>query len=273
MGVMFNNIVGALVLPPLNLVLLCGAGLLLARKWPRTGFALSILSLLLLVVFSTPAGARLLVAPLERQSAVLTSPREAGGQAIVVLGGGRTSNALEYGGKDIPSYMALVRLRYAARLHRETGLPILVTGGVPEAADESEAALMARSLREDFSVPVKWLEEESRNTAENALFSARMLKQAGVTRILLVTDAIHMPRSREIFAAAGLDVIAAPTALLASGDRRVSDFIPGGEGLRRSHYALHEWVGIAWYRLRYPSASSEPETKPGSPMLPKEMPR
>jgi uncharacterized SAM-binding protein YcdF (DUF218 family) len=271
MSVIFNNIVGALLLPPLNLVLLCAAGLLLTRKWPRTGFTLSVLSLLLLMVFSTKAGARLLIAPLEQQSPVLDSPREAQGQAIVVLGGGRTSNALEYGGKDVPSYMALVRLRYAATLYRETGLPILVTGGVPETADESEAALMARSLREDFSVPVKWREEESRNTAENALFSARMLKQAGATRILLVTDAIHMPRSREIFAATGLDVVAAPTALLASGDRHLSDFIPGGEGLRRSHYALHEWVGIAWYRLRYRSTSSETET--GSQALPKEMPQ
>jgi uncharacterized SAM-binding protein YcdF (DUF218 family) len=270
MGVMFNNIVGAVLLPPLNLVLLCGAGLLVARKWPRTGFTLSILSLLLLVVFSTKAGARLLIAPLERQSAVLTAPREAGGQAIVVLGGGRNSNALEYGGKDVPSYMALVRLRYAARLHRETGLPILVAGGVPEAAGESEAALMARSLREDFSVPVEWLEEESRNTAENAMFSARMLKQAGVTRILLVTDAIHMPRSREIFAATSLDVVAAPTVLLAGGDWHLSDFIPGGEGLRRSHYALHEWVGIAWYRLRYPSAPLQAKT---GKAFPKEMPQ
>src|SRR5205085_10323064 len=106
----------------------------------------------------------------------------------VVVWGGRLARAPEYGGRDVPSYITGARLRYAAKLHHETGLPILVTGGAPDGSKEAEAIVMARSLREDFAVPVKWIELRSSNTAENASFSTQILKQAGVQRILLVTD-------------------------------------------------------------------------------------
>jgi uncharacterized SAM-binding protein YcdF (DUF218 family) len=249
-----TNLVSAALLPPLNLMLLCGAGWLLRRRWPRVGLATIGGALLLLLVLCTEAGALLLVQPLENLTAPLTAPVHSGAQAIVVLGGGRLSSAPEYGGKDIPSYVPLARLRYAARLQRATGLPLLVTGGQPDGSAESEAALLARVLLEDFSVPVRWLEQESDNTAQNAQFSARILHQAGVQRILLVTDALHMPRSQAIFARQGLQVVAAPTIFFSRARLTPADFIPGGEGLRRSHYALHEWIGLLWYRLRHGSA-------------------
>ncbi|RJG06644.1 YdcF family protein [Noviherbaspirillum cavernae] len=252
--VLATNIAGALLLPPVNLVLLCAAGLCLRPRWPRAGVAISAGALIVLLVLSTCAGALLFVSPLEQRTTPLASPRDAGAQAIVALGGGRMKSAPEYGGKDGPSHVALARLRYAATLHRETGLPVLVTGGVPDASAESEAAGMARSLRDDFGVPVQWLEERSSNTAENAAFSARILKGAGVKRILLVTDAMHMPRSKAIFEAAGLEVAAAPTVFFSRERLTPLDFIPTGEGLRRTHYAMHEWVGLVWYRLRHESA-------------------
>jgi uncharacterized SAM-binding protein YcdF (DUF218 family) len=249
-----TNLASAVLLPPLNLVLLGAAGLLLRRRWRRAGLAISCSALALLLVFSTGAGSLLLVRPLEGLTPPLTAPRQAGAQAIVVLGGGRLATAPEYGGQDIPSYLTLARLRYAALLQRATGLPLLVTGGQPDGSAESEAALMARVLRQDFSVPVQWLEQESDNTAQNAQFSARILRQAGVQRILLVTDALHMPRSQAIFAQQGLQVVPAATIFFSRAPLSPVDFIPDGEGLRRSHYALHEWIGLLWYRLRHGSA-------------------
>lgn len=249
-SVLVNGITSAVLLPPLNFVLLCVAGWLLLRRWPRVGMAMSLCALSLLLVLSTKAGAWLLVAPLEQRTAPLSAPRDGDAQAIVVLGAGRQSGAPEYGGKDSPNAIALVRLRYAAKLHRDTGLPILTAGGTPDGAAESEAAGMARSLREDFRTPVQWLEERSATTAENAAFSARILQGAGIHRILLVTDAMHMPRSRAVFEAAGLEVVPAPTAFFSRERRMALDFIPGGEGLRRSHYAMREWIGLLWYRWR-----------------------
>lgn len=249
-GVIATKAVSALLLPPLNLILLGAAGLVLRRNRPRLGLALGGFALAALAALSTPAGALLFVAPLESRSTPLASARDAGAQAIVVLGGGRIMNAAEYGGHDIPSRITLGRMRYAAKLQRDTGLPVLATGGSPDGAAESEAALMARSLRDDFAVPVQWIEDRSDNTAQNALFSARILQQAGVRRILLVTDGLHMPRSQVAFEKAGLDVVPAPTALLSRARLQPTDFLPSGEGLRRSHYALHEWIGFAWYRLK-----------------------
>ncbi|HAK93275.1 MAG TPA: YdcF family protein, partial [Massilia timonae] len=98
------------------------------------------------------------------------------------------------------------RLRYAAHLHRRTGLPILVSGGAPGPGAMSLADAMAAALREDFGVPVRWVEGRSRNTAENAMFSAALLRPEKVGRVLLVTDAMHMERARTVFQRGGLQV-------------------------------------------------------------------
>jgi len=248
---LLTNTVSALLLPPLNLLLVCAAGILLRRRRQRLGMVLALFSLILLAALSTNAAARLLIRPLENMTPTLRSPRAAGAQAIVVLGGGRRRNAPEYGGQDVPRAGVLARLRYGVRLHRETGLPLLVSGGSPEGEGEPEAVLMARVLRDDFGMQPRWVESRSDNTAQNALYSAEMLRRDGVSRILLVTDALHMPRSQRTFSEAGLSVIAAPTAYLGQGSLQAGDFIPGAPALRESHYALHEWIGIVWYRLAH----------------------
>ena len=248
---LLTNAVSALLLPPLNLLILCAAGVLMQRRWPRSGTALALASLLLLAVLSTTAGARLLIRPLEAMTPPLSTPIAANAQAIVVLGGGRLRDAPEYGGADVPRASVLARLRYAARLHRQTGLPLLVTGGSPEGSPDSEAALMARVLEEDFTTPVRWVEGSSSNTAQNALNTALMLRQAGVSRIFLVTDALHMPRSEQAFRQTGLTVIAAPTNYFGQGSTLLADFIPNGGALRDSHYAMHEWIGVLWYRMAH----------------------
>lgn len=235
-----TNAAAMLLLPPLNLVLIAGCGLWWRRRQPRLGAALSIGALALL-----------LVAPLENLTQPLASRELPAVQAIVVLGNGRIGGAPEYGGRDSPGLTTLARLRYAAHLQRASGLPLLVSGGSPDGAAESEAAVMARSLREDFGVPVRWLEQDSDNTAENARYAAQQLRDDGIRRVLLVTDAMHMPRSRSVFIRYGLDVVPAPTVFFSRQRLTALDFFPDGEGLRRSHYALHEWIGLLWYRLRH----------------------
>ena len=249
---LLTNAFSALLLPPLNLLIPCAFGILMRRRWPRAGTAIALLSLALLVGLSTAAGARLLIRPLEAMTPALAAPDAALAQAIVVLGGGRRRNAPEYGGQDVPRAMVLGRLRYAVRLHRQTGLPMLVTGGSPEvdAAAGAEAELMARVLRNDFNAPARWVEGDSDNTAQNAQYSAAILHHAGVSRILLVTDALHMPRAERVFAQAGLAVIAAPTSYLGRGPLIAADFIPGS-GLSDSHYAMHEWIGLLWYHVAH----------------------
>ena len=248
-----SSIVRLLVLPPLSLFLLVAVGWLLHRHRPRLGKSVMVLAMVVLYLLCTGMGANVLVRPLENLTQPIASSIDTRAQAIVVLAAGRLECAVEYGGKDIPDYIALARLRYAARLQHETGLPILVSGGnVSSSSDgRSKADAMADALREDFITPVEWIEGASENTLENARYSAKILLPLGIRRILLVTDAMHMPlRARMAFSKAGFDVVAAPTMFFGSGSIGPFDLLPSAEGLRLSYYAIYEWLGLGWYWVR-----------------------
>jgi uncharacterized SAM-binding protein YcdF (DUF218 family) len=247
------DIVRGLILPPQSLFLLLVLGLLLRRRWPSLGRTTCVTAVILLFLLSTPVVAHLLAEPLEHFAQPLATTYNTDAEAIVVLAAGRLANAPEYDGRDVPDSITLARLRYAAKLQRETGLPVLVSGGGGGWGRESYAAGMARSLRSEFRIPVRWIEGQSSNTAENAEYSARILQKNGVQRILLVTHAIHMRRSVVAFTQAGLTVIPAPTTFFSAGGDpyHPRHFVPGVEGLRGSQYAIYEWLGNMWYWLHY----------------------
>lgn len=247
----FTNLLAAFLLPPLSLVMLGGLGWWLSKRFRLTGNAIIMTSIALLLALSTGAGSRLLIAPLENRSLPVPNPKMVDAKAIVILGGGRSFAAPEDGNRDQSGSQTLARLRHGARLHRLTGLPVLVSGGAPDWGGESEAAVMARALREDFQIPVRWIEDTSENTAQNAAHAATMLREAGIDRVLLVTDAIHMSRAMQVFSRTDLSLVRAPTDFVSRKTLSVEDFIPNPRFLRHSHYALHEWIGLVWYQLRY----------------------
>src|SRR5690606_3552038 len=242
---------GALLLPPGILVLLALAGLLLRRRRPGTGAALLWTAVLVLLVLSLPPAGRALLAGLETRSPPLApeSALAARAQAIVVLGGGRQWHAPEYAGDTVNRY-TLERLRYAARLHRASGLPVLVSGGSTLGEAVPEAELMRRVLAQDFGVPVRWVETRSRNTFENALYTTAVLEGAGIRVVLLVTHAWHMPRARWSSTRAGLVTVPAPTGFSTGSASRL-ELLPTAQGLAMSRLALHERLGLLWYRLRH----------------------
>jgi uncharacterized SAM-binding protein YcdF (DUF218 family) len=244
-----SGAVRPLILPPFNLILLIAAGLLLSRWRPRAGRILAACSAAVLLFLCTAFGADFLVRPLEKMTRPLAVADRTSAQAIVVLAAGKMEDAPEYKHADIPDYIGLARLRYAAKLQHETGLPVLVSGGnVPlDAPGNSKALAMENALRDDFRTPVEWVEGASENTAENAMFSAKILLQKNIRRILLVTDAMHMPRAKMVFTQAGFSVIAAPTMFFSATRIDPLSFLPSAEGLRRSYYATYEWIGLIWY--------------------------
>jgi len=252
LAVLVSAIASTLLLPPVSPLLLCLAGVLLRRRMPRGAAAMVALGVIVLLLLSTRAGALLVVRPLENQYPALSDPGAAGSaQAIVILGSRRIVGAPEYGGADDANPIGMKRLQYGAYLHRRTGLPILVTGGNPDGSPESEAAVMARVLQRDFGVPVRWQEQHSDTTAENATLTAAMLKAEGIERVLLVTDSLHMPRAMRAFALSGLQAQAAPTLFAGPARARLTDYLPNAGSLQLSSYALHEWVGQCWYLLRH----------------------
>jgi uncharacterized SAM-binding protein YcdF (DUF218 family) len=164
--------------------------------------------------------------------------RAAEAQAIVILGGGIRHNAPDYGG-DTLGGLTLERVRYGARLARVTHLPVLVTGGTVFSG-EPEAKLMKAALEREFGVNVRWVEERSRNTHENAAYSAEVLRRAQIETVVLVAHSFDIPRARAEFAAAGISTIAAPTGIPSDGPDTLLDYLPGMGGLRTSYYAVYE---------------------------------
>jgi len=215
---MLTQIVHLLLLPPgLQCFLAVISAVLLYFGRLRMAGLLAALAVLSLYLLATPMGSSLLATPLQQRHAPvpdLVQLRHAGYQAVVVLGSGRVSSAPEYDGVDTVSAWSLQRLRYAAKIQRLSSLPLLVSGGAHRADQISEAELMASVLRDDFIVPVRWLETESKTTKENAQASARLLAQHGITQIILVTDALHMPRAQHYFVQAGFTVLPAATGYL-----------------------------------------------------------
>ena len=231
----------ALVLPPFGPVLLALAGLWLARRHPRTGRSVAVLALLALLALSLPPVADALMYGLEPASPI-SAAQLGRAQAIVVLGGGTYYGAPEYGG-DTVGGATLERLRYAAFLQRRSHLPILASGGSPYGG-RTEGDAMKEALERDFGARVRWVENASRDTTENAARSAAMLRAAGVSRIALVSHAWHLKRAAELFQRRGLEVIPAPTRFATPSPSYFERALPSAGALAQSSEALHEWLGI-----------------------------
>jgi uncharacterized SAM-binding protein YcdF (DUF218 family) len=229
------------------LLLLAGLELTLLRR--RFGSALLISGVAVLYLLATPLVSARLLRLAEAPSEVSALARAP--QAIVILSAGAYRRAREYEGDTVDA-LTLERIRHGARLHRRTGLPILVTGGRPRDFARSIAESMQQALVEDFGVPVRWVEGQARTTHENAERSAALLRAEGIDTIYLVTHAVHMRRAQEAFERAGLTVVPAAT-VFSSSDPGISlrELVPRTTTLVRSSYALHELIGRLWYRLAY----------------------
>ncbi|MBI5429274.1 MAG: YdcF family protein [Nitrosomonadales bacterium] len=244
-----TNVIAAFLLPPLSLLLMLALGIVLLYRRRRFARPLILAACALLWIAATPYFSGSALRLLETGTVVPDSARQHA-DAIVILGGGTYFRAPEYAGQDTAGKLTLVRLRYGAKLQRETGKPVLVTGGRPVGNSLSEAQQMRAALEQDFRVPVRWTEDTSDNTFENARNSFRILQQEGIRKIYLVTHAWHMPRSAEAFRRAGFEVVEAPTAFTTRYRTDLLAFLPSAESLLDSKFFVHEVIGLLWYRVK-----------------------
>ena len=238
--VWLKSLIRAVVLPPTGPLLLAVAGLSLRHRFPRAGPALAWTGVLGLLVLSIPIVGVTLVRSLG-ESAPLDAAHVAPAQAIVILGGGVRRQAAEYGG-DTLGELTLERVRYGARVARQIGLPVLVAGGAV-LGGETEARLMQQSLDGEYGVRVRWIEDKSRTTHENAVNSAAILKRAGIGTVVLVAHSVDMLRARAEFADAGIETIPAPLGIPSAQIDSIFDLLPSIGGLRTSYYAIYELLG------------------------------
>lgn len=249
--------IAALLLPPVPLILLMliGARLILPRR--GLGWTVILLTAVLSWFSATTGAATLLARGLLNLSPVLSPTRIADIKAqvqakqpiaIVVLGGGSYPLAPEYGVSNLTK-TGLERLRYGLWLGRETGAPVAFSGGLGWAGAEGstpEGQIAQRIATQEFGRPLKWVEDQSRDTRQNAALTVALLKQQGIGEILLVTHDYHQPRALRAFeeaAQGSIRIVPAPLGELAIPPRRALDWMPRESGFTAVRNVLHEAFG------------------------------
>ena len=239
---------------PSNLSMAIGlVGLiLLFTRFRRLASWFIVTSLVLIALLGYSPLGRLLLLPLEERFPPW-DPSHGAPAGIVVLGGAISPEvSLARGGVALNG--AAERITVAAELARRyTQARIIFSGGT--SALEPNAPLEAPLAVKEFEAlgvahERITAEEQSRNTVENAVFSRLLADPKPGERWLLVTSASHMPRAIAVFRAAGFAVEAYPVNWRTSGrDDAMRMSASLSEGLTISDLAVHEWIGLAAYRL------------------------
>lgn len=240
------------LLAPSNLMamlLALGVALLWSRWW-RAGRALTSLAGLALVVVAVLPLSSLIASPLETRFPPLRQlPRSLSG--IIVLGGAlQPELAVDWAQPHLNQQAE--RIIAFARLGRERpDLQLVYAGGPAPGGDGPSEAALARELLGSLGMDTSRIlfEDRSHNTYENAVHTAERLNPQADQTWLLVTTAMHMPRAVGVFRSAGFRVLAYPVDYRS---RRVATFkvLPNlTANLERLDYAMHEWLGLTFYRL------------------------
>ena len=233
--------------PPALFISICLLGALAALVWPRIGMAIALASSLCLFAVATPALSSYLTRQLESEIPASTDFSSA--QAIVVLGADVQS--AEGNVPDRLGPLSLERLVFTADAYDRLHLPVVASGGQLGAMQPALAELMKVALERYFKIPVTWTENESQTTYENAFYTARLLREQHMHTIVVVTQARDLSRAIWSFERVGLRALPWPAPQTPLDANRIKDFLPDANSFRASFFAVHEVLGILYYRLRY----------------------
>jgi len=255
----WKPIVSALLLPPVPFIvlMLLGTRLVLPRR--GLGWLVALTGAVLLWLSATTGMARVLSQALLHPPGALSLDRVATMKAdlktreplaVVVLGAGSRALSPEYGVSNLTN-RSMERLRYGLWLGRETGAPVAFSGGVgwaqSGATPAAEAQVAGRIATQDFGRPLKWTEERSRDTRENAIYTVTLLKEQGIRHALIVTHQTHMPRAMRAFRDAaqgsGIALEAAPVYVLNTPLTHWTSWMPSDGGLVEVREVVHEFFG------------------------------
>ncbi len=246
----FKKIVTAFILPPglvIFLLMAVGIGLTWKRK-PKAGLVNLLLGLLLWAASIVPVSSALI----KGLEAGLTIPRHISGDVIILLGGGTYVQARDMTGDGFPAGDMLGRLVTAVRLQQRLNIPVLVTCGMVFPERMSGAGVAKRILM-DLGAPEEKiiLEDKSRDTEQNARFSSAICRERGWVEPILVTSSIHMRRGMLLFERHGLKTKPYPACLITAAPEphHWNKFLPQSYFLDDTAAALHEYLGISYYRL------------------------
>lgn len=246
---------------PLGLAIVLLLVALSLRQTSRWQSVCVLAALAILYIGSISWVAKTLTRSLEWQYLPLETYPQA--EIIVVLGG--STSSVQYPRQIVEVNGAADRLLYAAHLYHQGVAPklLLSSGYITWMSERNAPAEDMAEILKMLGVPeeVLWLETESRNTYENALYTRRILEEQGIDQVILVTSALHMPRSVALFEKQGFEVIPAPVdynITQVSWERlwepdpvvQVFNLLPSVGNLQDTTEALKEYIGIFVYGLR-----------------------
>lgn len=236
---------------PSNLAaILAAGGLITLMIWRRLGLALLAMAAMLLVIFGILPTDQWLIAPLEARFAQPAEDVIKSAAGLIILGGSEDPRMSRARGEPSLGFEAARLAGAAALAHRVPEKPIIYTGGYREPggmtqADVARAYLLSVGIAEKRLM----LEDQSQDTAENAIYTQKILGQHAAQPWLIVTSAFHMPRAVAAFRRAGMTVIPYPVAYRGTGDGKVRWVLDVTTTMRVSDLAVHEWVGLLAYYL------------------------
>ncbi len=247
-----KKILTAFILPPgIFIVLLLFSGLwFLFKKNLKAGIINCLLGISIWT-FSISPVADAMLRGLESEFEI---PEDPHGDVIILLGGGVYDEAPDLSGVGAPTEEMIGRLVTAVRLQKRLNVPVIISGGVVFKGRKAEAPIVKRFLT-DLGVPDKKIiiEDKSRDTIENARYTAEICKKFGYKKPLLVTSAYHIKRSILSFKKVNMDVIPFPANFKTWKMKRYGweRYLPNSSELEYSYYAMHEYIGFLFYKFAY----------------------
>jgi len=245
-----KKILKSLLLPPgIFSLALAAAAVFMIRRRQRGGaalLALAVGSYLMATGFVANQALQLI-------EVYQWDPQEiARADVIIVLGGGFVYRVHDLRSDATPMPNMMCRLVDAIRIHRQIGKPVILSGGRMEHGP-SEARVY-RDLLIEFGIPPDQLllDEDSRDTVENAANVVRILRQHHFRRPLLVTSACHLRRAALAFESQGVHCALYPSNVLADRNTPLhpADFLATPHGFLKTTIALQEMVGLGVYQCK-----------------------
>ena len=212
----------------------------------------AVLALCLMLFIFSGIGVKVLVLPLENyvESDHYNYLKP---YPVVVMGGGIHYGLPERNGEL--SAISLQRLSRGFQLYQSfnnTDSKIIYSGGVAVGHTSLSEADIAAGWLKEMGVREKDIvkEDQARTTYENGIYINKWVKENDVDRIYLVTSAVHMPRSLAVLQKQGIEAIPVKAGYLYSHQLGWLDYLPNRGALKANLSAIHEWLGLIWYKVK-----------------------
>ncbi len=242
-----KKIITYAVLPPGVFIILLLIGAIFLKKRQKK-FLISIA--IFLYMLSIGPTKDLFLMPLENAYKIPSVSAANSYEAYVVLGGGVYDEVPDIDGEGFPGEDGLTRIICAFRLFQLYKKPIIYSGG--NIGDRKPEAEVAKRLLLSLGIDKQYILSEgmSMDTFENAKYVKKLAEQHNITKIVLITNAYHMKRSKMLFDKHFKEILPFPAGYKTSKTKYdIYSYMPNAANLFAISIAIKEYLGIVFYKI------------------------